>query len=173
MAVYPFAGMQHPGCQHLLKAKRIAVTVPKCKPCCTYHHHHQFLLSLRGQRASTKHRHLVLFPAILLTSLQLFPFSNASLWTVLRHVCLGLPLLLLPSGFQSKASLSTASSPQVELTSEQLDLLYCIRKFMQQKGNINCLKSSEYFKYGQEEHKKFLRSGHTVFMSYIWISEKH
>jgi len=69
-------------------------------------HHHQFLSSLRGQWASTKHRHLVPFPAILLTSFQLFPFSNASLWKVLRHVCLGLFLLLFPCGFQSKASLS-------------------------------------------------------------------
>ena len=60
---------------------------------------------------STKHRHLVLFLAILLTSLQLFPFSNASLWLVLRHVCLGLPLLLSPCIFQSKASLSMASCP--------------------------------------------------------------
>ena len=77
---------------------------PKC-----INHHHQFLSSVRGQRASTKHHHLVLFPAILLTSSQLFPFSNASLWTVLRHVCLGLPLLLFPCGFQSKASLSMAS----------------------------------------------------------------
>ena len=74
-------------------------------------YHHQFLLSLRGQRASTKHRHLALFPDILLTSLQLFPFSNALLWTVLRRVCLGLPLLLFPCGFQSKASLSAASCP--------------------------------------------------------------
>jgi hypothetical protein len=69
----------------------------------------KFLLSLRGHRASTNHHHLVLFPAILLNSLQLFPFSNASLWTVLRHVCLGLLLLLFPCGFQSKASLSVAS----------------------------------------------------------------
>jgi len=73
-----------------------------------HHHHHQFLLSLRGHRTSTKQHHLVLFPAILLTSFQLFPFSNASLWTVLCHVCLGLPLLLFPCGFQSKASLSMA-----------------------------------------------------------------
>jgi len=75
------------------------------------HHHHQFLSSLRGHRVSTKHCHLVLFPAILLTSLQLFPFSNASLWTVLRHICLGLPLLLFPCGFQSKASLTMVSCP--------------------------------------------------------------
>ena len=74
-------------------------------------HHHQFLLSLRGHRASTKHRHLVLFPVIFLASLQLFPFSNASLRTVLRHVSLGLPLLLFICGFQSKASLSMASCP--------------------------------------------------------------
>jgi len=54
---------------------------PKC-----INHHHQLLSPVRGHRASTKHRYLVLFPAILLTSFQLFPFSNASLWTVLRHV---------------------------------------------------------------------------------------
>ena len=59
---------------------------------------------------STKHGHLVLFPAILLTSFQLFPSSNASLWTDLRHVRLGLPLLI-PCGFQSKASLLIASFP--------------------------------------------------------------
>jgi hypothetical protein len=61
--------------------------------------------------ASTKRRHLVLSLAILFNSLQLFPFSNASLWTDLRHVCLGLPLLLFPCVFQSKASLSIASFP--------------------------------------------------------------
>jgi hypothetical protein len=79
-----------------------------------HHHHHnhqQFLLSLRAHRASTKHRHLILFPAIFLTSLQLSPFSNASLWTVLRHVCLGRPALPFPCGFQSKASLPMASFP--------------------------------------------------------------
>ena len=70
-----------------------------------------FLLSPMGHRASTKHRHLVLSLAILFTSLQLFPFSNVSLWTDLRHVCLGLPLLLFPCGFQSKTSLSMASFP--------------------------------------------------------------
>jgi hypothetical protein len=35
--------------------------------------------------ASTKRRHLVLSLAILFTSLHLFSFSNASLWTDLRH----------------------------------------------------------------------------------------
>jgi len=88
-----------------------SIPPPHFIPVMIRHHHHQFLLSLRTHRASTKHRHLVLFPAILLTSLQLFPFSNASLWTVLHHVCLGLPLLLFPCGFQSKASLSMASCP--------------------------------------------------------------
>jgi len=72
---------------------------------------HQFLLSLRGHRASTKRRHLALFPGIILTSLQLFPFSNVSLWTVLPHVCIGLFLLLLSCGFQSKSSFSMASCP--------------------------------------------------------------
>ena len=76
-----------------------------------HHHHHHFLLSLRGHRASTKCRHLILFLAILLTSPQLIPLSNASLWTDLLHVCLGLPLLLFLCKFQSKASLSMASFP--------------------------------------------------------------
>jgi hypothetical protein len=57
------------------------------------HHHHHLLLSLMGHRTSTKRRHQVLSLAILFTSLQLFPFSNASLWTDLRHVWLGIPLL--------------------------------------------------------------------------------
>jgi len=93
-----------------------------------YHHHHQFLLSLRGHTASTKHCHLVLFPAILLTSFQLFPLSNASLWTVLRHVCLGLPLLLFPCGFQSKACLSMTSCPFLSVCPIQFHfrLLICV-----------------------------------------------
>jgi hypothetical protein len=62
-------------------------------------------------RASTKHRHLVPFLAILLNSLQLFPFSNASLWTDIRHLRLSRPLLLLPRGLQSKASRTMASLP--------------------------------------------------------------
>jgi hypothetical protein len=92
------------------------------------HHRHHFLLTLRGQRASTKHRHLVLFPAIFLTSLQLFPSSNASLWTVLRHACLGLPLLLFPCGFQSKASLSMALFPFLSVCPFQFYfcLLICV-----------------------------------------------
>jgi len=93
-----------------------------------HHHHHQFLLSLREQKASTKHRHLVLFPAIFLTSLQLSPFPNASLWTVLRPVCLGLPPLLFPCGFQSKASLSTVSCPFLSVCPIQFyfRLLICV-----------------------------------------------
>ena len=91
-----------------------------------HHHHHQFLLALRSQRAPTKHRHLVLFPAILLTSLQLFPFSNASLWTVLHHVCLGLPLPIFPCGFQSKASLSMASLPFLSVCPIQLNFRFLI-----------------------------------------------
>jgi hypothetical protein len=79
-------------------------------------HHHHFLLSLMGHRASTKRRHLVLSLAILFTSLQLFPFSNASLCTDLRHVCLGLPLLLFPCGFQSKTSLSKHGNEYVKMT---------------------------------------------------------
>jgi hypothetical protein len=39
-----------------------------------------------GHRTSTKRRHLVLSLAILFISLQLFPFSNASLWTDLHRV---------------------------------------------------------------------------------------
>ena len=66
---------------------------------------------LQGHRASTKRRHLILFLASFLTSPQLFPSSNASLWTDLLHVCLGLPLLRFPCGFQSKASFSMASFP--------------------------------------------------------------
>ena len=76
-----------------------------------WNHHHQFLSSLRVHRASTKQRRLIVFLAILLTSCQLFPFSNASLWTVLRHVCPGLPLPLFPCGFQPKAFLLMASFP--------------------------------------------------------------
>ena len=91
-----------------------------------HHHHHQFLLSLRGHRASTKHRHLVLFPAILLTSLQLFSCSNASLWALLRHVCLGLPFLLFPCGFQSKASLSMASCPFLSVCRIQFHFRFVI-----------------------------------------------
>jgi len=98
---YHFQGAEKPGhysyCQWALKIY--------------HHHHHQFLLSHRGHRASTKHCHLVPFPAILLTPLQLFPFPNASLWTVLRHVRLGHPLLLFPCRYQSKASLMIASCP--------------------------------------------------------------
>jgi len=92
------------------------------------HHRHQFLLSLRTHRASTKHCHLVLFPVILLTSLQLFPFSNASLWTVLCHVCLGLPLLLFPCRFQSKVSLTMASCPFLSVCPFQFHfrLLICV-----------------------------------------------
>ena len=96
--------------------------------CNTNHHHqYQFLLSLRGHRPSTKHRHLVLFPAVLLTSLQLFPFSNASLWTVLHHVCLGLSLLF-PCGFQSKASRLMASCPFLSVCPIQFHfhLLICV-----------------------------------------------
>jgi hypothetical protein len=91
-------------------------------------HHHQFLLSLRGHRSSTKHRHLLLFPATLLTSLQLFPFSNASLWTVLRHIRLGLPLLLFPCGFQFKATLSIASCPFLNVCHIQFHfrILICV-----------------------------------------------
>jgi hypothetical protein len=76
-----------------------------------HHHHHQFLLSLMGHRASTKCHPLVLSLAILFTSLQLLPYSNASSWTDLHHVCLGPPLLLFLCGFQAKASLSMASFP--------------------------------------------------------------
>jgi hypothetical protein len=85
-----------------------------------HHHHHQFLLSLMGHRASSKRHHLVLSLAILFTFLQLFPFSNASFWTDLCHICLGLPLLLFPCGFQSKTSLSMASFPFLSVCPIQL-----------------------------------------------------
>ena len=83
---------------------------------------------LRGHRASTKHRHLVLFLAILLTSFQLFPFSNASSWTDLHHICLGPPLLLFPCRFQSKASLAMASFPFLSVcpTQSHFRLLICV-----------------------------------------------
>ena len=102
--------------------------ITKCSNSSHQHHHHQFLLSLSGHRPSTQHRHLVLFTAILLTSLQLFPFSSASLWTVLRHVCPGLPLLFFPCGFQSKASLSMASCPFLSVCPIQFHfrLLICV-----------------------------------------------
>jgi hypothetical protein len=67
-----------------------------------------------GHKASTKRRHLALSLAILFTSLQFFPFSDASLWTDLRHVCFGLPVLF-PSGLESKASVSMASFPFLRL----------------------------------------------------------
>jgi len=93
-----------------------------------HHHHHKFLLSVRGNRASTKHRHLVLLLAILLTSFQLFPFANASLSTDLRHTCLGLPLLLFPCGFQYKASVSMTSFPFLSVWPIQFHfcLLICV-----------------------------------------------
>ena len=82
---------------------------------------------LRGHRASTKHSHLFLFLAIPLTSFQFFTFSNALLWTVLCHVCLGLPLLLFPCGFQSKASLLMSSFPFLSICPIQFHfcLLIC------------------------------------------------
>ena len=75
-----------------------------------YHHRrHQFLLSLRGHRASTN---IAIWPYFCPSSpLQLFPFSNPSLWTDLLPVCLGVPLLLFPCQFQSKTSRSMASFP--------------------------------------------------------------
>ena len=119
---------------------------------CIYHHHHQFLLSLRGHRASTKHRHLVLFPAILLTSFQLFPFSNASLWTDLCHACLGLPRLLFPCGFQSKASLSMASFPFLIVcpTHFHFHLLFCVdiffSSFLLQSSSFEITSSQQMFR---------------------------
>ena len=76
-----------------------------------YHHHHHILLSLQGHRASTKRRHLILFLASCFTSFHLFPSPNASLWTDLLHVCLGLPLFRCSCGFQSIISLSMVSCP--------------------------------------------------------------
>ena len=93
-----------------------------------HHHHHQFLLSLKGHRVSTKHHHLVLFLAILLASLQLFLFSNASLWTDLRHICVGFPLLIFPCRFQSKVSRSMVSFPFLSIRPVQFyfRLLICV-----------------------------------------------
>ena len=83
---------------------------------------------LQGHRASTKRRHLILFLASFLTSPQLFPSSNTSLWTNLLHVCLGLPLLHFPCGFQSKASFSVASFPFLNVCPIQFHfhLLICM-----------------------------------------------
>ena len=76
-----------------------------------YHHHHHILLFLQGHRASTKRRHLILFLANCLTSFQLIPSPNTSLWTDLLHVCFGLPLFRCPCGFQSTTSLSMVPCP--------------------------------------------------------------
>ena len=78
---------------------------------CGDHHHHHILLSLQGRRASTKCRHLIPFLASCFTSSQLYPSPNASLWTDLLHVCLGLPLFRCPCGFQSVTPLSMVSCP--------------------------------------------------------------
>jgi hypothetical protein len=50
------------------------------------------------------------------------------LWKVLRHVCLGLPLLIFPCGFQSKASLSIATCPFLSVCPIQFHfrLLICV-----------------------------------------------
>ena len=71
---------------------------------------------------------MVLFPAILLASFQLFPLSNASLRTGLCHIYLGLPLLLFLCGFQSKASLSMASFPFLSVCPIQFHfhLMICV-----------------------------------------------
>ena len=84
---------------------------------------------LQGRRASTKRRHLILFLASFLTSPQLFPSSNASLWTDLLHVCLGLPLLRFPCGLQSRASFSMASFPFLNVCPIQFHfhLLICMK----------------------------------------------
>ena len=54
--------------------------------------------------------------------------SSALLWTDLLHVCLGLPLLCFPCGFQSKASLSMASFPFLNVCPIQFHfrLLICM-----------------------------------------------
>ena len=57
-------------------------------------------------RALTKLLHLTLFLATAFTSCHLFPWSRASSSTVRFQVFFCLPLLLLPWGFQSKASFS-------------------------------------------------------------------
>jgi hypothetical protein len=50
------------------------------------------------------------------------------LWTDLRHVCLGLLLLLFPCGFQSKTSLSMASFPFLSVCPIQVhfDFFICM-----------------------------------------------
>jgi hypothetical protein len=57
-------------------------------------------------RALTKLLRLTLFVATAFTSCHLFPWSRASSFTVRFQVFFGLPLFLLPWGFQSKASFS-------------------------------------------------------------------
>jgi hypothetical protein len=67
-------------------------------------HHFSFIsfnsfYSVLEHGASMKHLQRTLFPARLLTSLQVFPAPRASSSTVLRQVVLGLPLLHFPWGF--------------------------------------------------------------------------
>ena len=61
------------------------------------------------------------------SSFQHFRFSNASLWTDLRHGCLGLPLLLFLCRFQSKASLLIASFPFLSVCPIQVHFRLLIR----------------------------------------------
>jgi hypothetical protein len=75
------------------------------------HHHHHFLLSpVEEQRAATKLFQRLLSAANLFTYLHVFPSFRASSIIDLLQVFLGLPLFLVPWGFQSNAIRSTAFS---------------------------------------------------------------
>jgi hypothetical protein len=82
-----------------------------CKSGRHHHHYHHFLSSpVEEQRAATKLFQRFLSAANLFTSLHVFPSLRASSNTDLLQVCLGLPLFLVPWGFQSNAIRSTAVS---------------------------------------------------------------
>jgi hypothetical protein len=93
---------------------------------------------------STKRLHLVLSLAILFTSLQLFPFSNASLWTDLHHVCLGLPLPFSPAGSNPRPLfqwLHSISSVYVLSKSISVSLSVWISRFLLSFSKVLHLKS--------------------------------
>jgi hypothetical protein len=71
-------------------------------------HHHQVLLLLLGHRASMKSFQALRSPAIPLTSFHDLRVPLISSSIVLRHVLLGLPLLLYPWGFHSNAEFPIA-----------------------------------------------------------------
>jgi len=92
------------------------------------HHHHHLLLSPLETQGVNKTSPSDPISGQLLNFTQLFHSSSASLWTDLLHVCLGLPLLCFPCGFQSKASLSMASFPFLNVCPIQFHsrLLICV-----------------------------------------------